>query len=442
MNLHKKVFLPLAGVLALVALLSFGACKLEDLDDPNNPSLTGIESNATLAEIQNLADGIQSGMRNNLPIYLDAVGVIGREFYRFSGSDPRYTQDLLGGANAILDPGAFYVVNAYASRYRVVRNTLIFDNAIANTRVALTTEERRAAAGFSKTVRAHELLLAFNQQWDNGIRVEVSNPDALGPFLNKDASLDAIARLLDDAYADLQAGGARFPFQLRSGFSGFDSPATFAKFNRALAARVDAYRKEWQGVLDALSASFLDLNGDLYTGVYYTYSIAGGDQLNELYQSPTATGEIRIVPPKTIADAEPGDDRLNKFFHRADAPSQSGLSGEYGFNVYASNTSSIAIIRNEELILLYAEANIQLGGAGLVTGKATLDALRARHGLQPSTAVTQADLIDEMLKQRRYSLYGEGHRWIDMRRYNRLSELPLDRPDDNVWDKLPRPQNE
>ena len=27
----------------------------------------------------------------------------------------------------------------------------------------------------------------------------------------------------------------------------------------------------------------------------------------------------------------------------------------------------------------------------------------------------------------------EGHRWIDVRRYNLLSTLPIDRPGDDVW---------
>ncbi|WP_432766785.1 RagB/SusD family nutrient uptake outer membrane protein [Phycicoccus elongatus] len=40
--------------------------------------------------------------------------------------------------------------------------------------------------------------------------------------------------------------------------------------------------------------------------------------------------------------------------------------------------------------------------------------------------------MDEIVKQRRYSLFGEGHRWIDMRRWGRLNQLPIDRPGDDV----------
>jgi len=47
-----------------------------------------------------------------------------------------------------------------------------------------------------------------------------------------------------------------------------------------------------------------------------------------------------------------------------------------------------------------------------------------------------------MLKQRRYSLFGESHRWIDMRRFDRLSELPNDRAGDMVPSTIPIPKDE
>ena len=51
-------------------------------------------------------------------------------------------------------------------------------------------------------------------------------------------------------------------------------------------------------------------------------------------------------------------------------------------------------------------------------------------------------LITEILRQRRYSLFGEGHRWIDLRRYNQLAILPIDRAGDDVWTQFPRPVND
>ena len=51
--------------------------------------------------------------------------------------------------------------------------------------------------------------------------------------------------------------------------------------------------------------------------------------------------------------------------------------------------------------------------------------------------------IDEVLRQRRYSLMFEGgHRWIDLRRLNRLNDLPLDRSNHLRNSAFPIPEAE
>ncbi|MEK7255441.1 MAG: RagB/SusD family nutrient uptake outer membrane protein, partial [Bacteroidota bacterium] len=88
-----------------------------------------------------------------------------------------------------------------------------------------------------------------------------------------------------------------------------------------------------------------------------------------------------------------------------------------------------------------AEAEIQLNN--LSEGTDALNEIRNAAGLGDyAGAGTKDALIDELLKQRRYSLFGEGHRWIDLRRYGRLGTLPIDRPDDDVFDHFPRPATE
>lgn len=82
---------------------------------------------------------------------------------------------------------------------------------------------------------------------------------------------------------------------------------------------------------------------------------------------------------------------------------QDQLTGRYRTTLYESSNAPIDIIRNEELILLYAEAQIQLGN--LAEGVQALNVIRNAHGLANySGAQTKEALIDEMLKQRRYSL--------------------------------------
>jgi len=50
--------------------------------------------------------------------------------------------------------------------------------------------------------------------------------------------------------------------------------------------------------------------------------------------------------------------------------------------------------------------------------------------------------LDALLYERRYSLLYEGQRWNDYRRFNRLNQLPLDRPTQFVAKVMPIPQAE
>jgi len=430
-------------LLPVLPLIFFSSCKIEPFPDPNNPGAGAISANPTPGEIQNLVTGIESGIRDNINFYLDDAGVIGREIYRFSSSDPRFTSDLLGKGTSVLDNNTFYITNPFAARYRVVKNINILLDGLTNTTSAdIDNVDRTIGKAYANTVKAHELLMVFNLEYNNGIRVDVANPDALGPFLTKEESLNAINDLLNTAYTDLIANAsATFPFSTTL-YS--DTAGQFAKFNRALAARVAVYREDWAGALTALDNSFFDIDGDLNAGVFYLFSNAGGDQLNPMYFPQNSSGETRVVQPSFITDAAPGDTRLSKAPKRTDPTTLDGLTSDYDFFVYKTNVDPIPIIRNEELLLIYAEAKAQLGGAANLDDAVTaINNIRNAANLANySGAVTQAAIIDEMLNQRRYSLFGEGHRWIDMRRYNRLNTLPIDRPGDDVWEEFPIPATE
>ena len=416
-------------LIPVLPLIFFSSCKIEPFPDPNNPGAGAISANPTPGEIQNLVTGIESGMRDNINFYLDDAGVIGREIYRFSSSDPRFTSDLLGKGTSVLDNNTFYITNPFAARYRVIKNINILIDGLNNTTSAsIDAVARTIGKAYANTVKAHELLMVFNLEYDNGIRIDVANPDALGPFLTKEESLNAINDLLNTAYTDLTANAsATFPFSTTL-FS--NTAGEFAQFNRALAARVAVYREDWAGALTALDNSFFDIDGDLNAGVFYLFSNAGGDQLNPMYFPQNSSGETRVVQPSFITDAAAGDTRLSKAPKRTAPTTLDGLTSDYDFFVYTTNIAPIPIIRNEELLLIYAEAKAQLGGAANLDDAVTaINNIRHAANLPSySGAVTQPAIIDEMLNQRRYSLFGEGHRWIDMRRYNRLNTLPIDRP--------------
>ncbi len=420
----------------VLGLLGLNACKLDDLENLNQPTPDQFARNASIPELNTLVIGSIAQMRDNYDLYIDDLAIIGREAYRFSGSDPRYTSELPGANGAQLDNNAFYTTNPYASRYATVKTLNILIDAVNNT--ALPPDSiKQAYLGVAKTLKAHELLMVLNMQYNNGIRVDVGNPIQLGPFLSREESLNAIATLLDEGAAHLNNAGG-FPFLLPAGFTGFDSPGTFRQFNRALAARVAVYQGRYAAALTFLNESFLNLNGGYTQGVYLNYSAGSGDRLNTLFLAPNASGDIRVAHPGWVAQAEAGDRRLSKVLLRTDPATSAGLNGTHDVYVYKSNVDPTPVITNEELVLLYAEAQIQTNN--LSPGLEALNNIRSSAGLEPySGPLDQAALVNEMLRQRRYSLFFQGHRWIDLRRYNRLAELPIDRPGDVVHAQFPRP---
>lgn len=431
--MKRIVNFPIALLLLITASLT--SCKKE-YGNLNSPTVEDYLKNASKDQLNGLVVGALAGMRNNDGIYLDAVGVIGREMYRFSNADPRYVTELLGSAP--LNNTGFYVTNPWASRYRVVKNCNVLIDAATNS-TQISDAERKGYFGFAKTIKAFELLLNLNLTYTNGIRVDVSDPNNLGPILGFDESIAAIGSLLDEAKSDL--GGASIVYQLTSGFAGFDDVAGFTKFNRALAARVDVYRGQFATALTDLGESFFDLEGDFYTGAYEVFGTGTGDQLNSAYFPQNQNGEVRLAHPTFVTEMEDGDDRISKATLRETPASNSGLSSDRDIWVYTSSTAPIPIVRNEELILIYAEANIQSANFSEVTK--ALNIIRKGHGLEDYSGPVNKDaLVNEMLNQRRYSLFFEGHRWVDMRRYNKLGELPIDRTGDQVWSAMPVPLTE
>lgn len=420
-------------------IIGVASCDIDDLDNPNGSSIQGFDTDASRSALQTLVTGIEDLTRQEMVFYYDVVSIVGREYYFFTGSDPRYTGELLGRGASQLDNAGFYGTRPYLGRYRTVLTANVLIDGATNSSL-ITNEELNGYLGFAKTFQAYELLIAATLQFENGIRIDVSDPDNLGPFVDYDSALEAIQSLLNEATSDLNGAGSSFPFTLSSAMAGFDTPATFAAFNRAIAARVSLYQGNSSQALSNLSGSFMDLAGDLTVGPARFYSTSGGDFANDLFRVPDQADAI-IAHPTFISDATDGDSRLSKILERPSGTlTLDGLSGDFDVWVYQSLNDVVHFMRNEELVLIYAEANVGTNDAEAVRA---INIIRASAGIEAySGAMDGASLINEILYQRRYSLFGEGHRWIDMRRFNRLNELPLDRPDDDVWVQMPRPVSE
>ena len=184
-------------------------------------------------------------------------------------------------------------------------------------------------------------------------------------------------------------------------------------------------------------------------GAYLSYGDPP-DIYNPLYVPRNASPDnIMVVHPSVIEDTLAGDLRVDrKFFRRDNALNNANVPEEarYQDNRFAGTGSPFPMIRNEELILIYAEAKTQLAGTTNFS-----DAVEAINHIRNtwqlpdySGNLNKQDLIDEILLQRRYSLWAEfGHRWIDMRRYGRLDEIDQnDKLVGSIFEQMARPQSE
>ena len=421
----------------LGAILLLFSCSLDEVPDPNQPGVDSTLDSPTEETLNFLIQGLESKARSGVGGFITATGSIARELYDFNASDPTTTATLLGRDGAVLTGSEPQLTGTIFARYQAVKNADFVLEAVEIT-PGITDEQRRGYRGAALTYRGYMLLDVLSLLGTNGVRVDITDPNNLGPFVSEDEGFQAIRDLLDEGFAELQ--NAEFSFVFSEGFEDFNTPETFAQFNRAIAARVAIYQEDYAGALTLLDDSFLDLNGDITVGPKRIYAQGGTELLNPIFKAPQQSGDQLIVHNRFINDIQAGDTRINKFRLREDPVARDGLNGTHEIDLYESATSPIDHIRNEELILIYAEANIQQGN--FAEAVMALNVIRNAHGLGDyAGAVAEPDLINEMLYNRSYSFWAEGQTMFDLRRYDRLNDtfLPLDRPGDMVHIQFPIP---
>jgi len=447
------------------AVLSAGCHDWLVVPPLNDPTPTGGDP---VTALQTGATGILFQNRATYAGYISDAGIFGRESFNYFPTDGRTHSHYV--TQNPLDPAGF-TNGGWNPRYVNRRNIKTFLDAVAAA-TALTPTAKEAARGFAKTMDALELAYITAQRHDYGAVVDVNDdPKVLAPFVSRDSAQNYIIARLDEARDHLLAAGAApFPFTLHAGFTtngSYDTPDKFIQFNRAIYARVQTWRAALGNpacggppggacyivALSALAEAGVDPAASLGRGVYHVYSSESGDVLNGLNAS---VGKDLHAHPSIEPDA-PLDTlgqpdarfRLKTRRRPPDSPAcpvggegAAGICTTLDFQIYPSNTSPAPIFRNEELILLRAEARYFTGDAA--GALADVNLIRQRSGGLAARGpfVDANDFITELLLQRRYSLLWEGHRWVDVRRFGRIGTLPLDAPTHFRQIEQPVPQAE
>ena len=425
----------------LITLFVAGACETLVVPDFNAPSVNELTEGATRATVAIAAVGLLAGTRDFessfLSSYVATAGQMGREGIELDPSNPEHPIDRMEtplGANEPRYAG-------YATGFRMIRQGHVLITAL-DAAEGLSDQEKEATRGFAKTLMAVSFIRLNNTFDDSGLPIDVDIPTDAdpAPVVSNAEVKTHIIKLLEEGNTHLSSGGSDFPFALTSGFADFTTVAAFSTFNRALRARMAIYVGDNAGALGFLGESFLDTSLPLTLGAYDTYSLQSGDRGNPMFD-PTCRQLFSVPENETDAQLQPGGELDQRFLDkiRKIAPKEiHGMVVDACFSIYSSSSAPIAIIRNEELILLRAEANIGLGD--LATALDDINFIRVNSGgLAPLGAFADATAaLDELLYNKRYSLIWEqGHRWVDMRRYGRLAQLGRFLPQHVIYPYLP-----
>ena len=211
--------------------------EVKELVDPNNPSEASVLNNATRRQVQFLVTGLEQRHKGYVTNICQAWNTFGREVWYLNGSDPRFQTDWLGQAGRVPD-AAYFGFGAtgggsYATPYQCIKQGYVLIDA-ANNSGELTAPEKRAVAGFAKTIMAYQFMIPANWQYENGIRTDVKDPLKPGGFRSYTAAMGFVDSLLNAGYDDLNNGGTTFPFTLTAGFNGFNTIDGLKRLNRAI----------------------------------------------------------------------------------------------------------------------------------------------------------------------------------------------------------------
>jgi len=424
--------------LAMVTTVALAGCDL-NLTNPNNPTPGGALSNPRAATSRMIV-GVVATYRDNQAVRIRAFGSFGRESYFMFITDGRF---ITGPYRDWQQNNAFEAGTQWGGRYGNYRNAYEAMKIIDAT-TSITDAEKAGAHGVLKTFIALDMLHVIEARGSIGAVVDMTDDaNAVLPVVSQDSAYAWISAKLDEANNDLTAAGTTpFYFPLNNGFSLFgvtaNTPAGFAKFNRAIKARVEVKRGSLGCGTTCYNAALTALNGTWITnldgtaanrdaGVYSIYSTASGDALNTV--SFTGTSDLFTHPSIDSIVGVATDDRFRRKTIAVPPRSEVGVTSGRRPNVYPTNVSPLPIIRNEELILLRAEAE----WFTTATAAATTDlaSVRTNSGsTNGGTSVvafaaptTAAEFVSELLLQRTLSLLEEGQRWVDYRRFGRLSAL-------------------
>lgn len=382
-------------------------CNL-DLKNPNSPTEGEVTTSAD-ATI-GLATGLQGRFAQSYGNFAYMAGLVNDEF----ASTTAALISISDAEQGSVPPGTGIAENVFNSVYRTVRTAnelLSGSDALAAQFDAGTRSGLRALAFALKAESLGEAMQSYQQ-------IPIKTFGELAPvYVPRAEALTYIRALLDSAAAEIAATPPSALFNTTILTPGVSLPNMINLF-RARYARIandDA---------TALSASNLVARSGAAALSVLTFPAPA---VSPNFYANVTGGTNGIAPRRQWRLSMTGGDQRFTWFV---VPSTT-VTGRVGalldpWNRYSNPSNPLPVYFPDEALLIKAEALANTNQ--LAQSQAVLDSVRTdctgNRGIDDPKAclaplvgaLTQAQLIDEIYRQRRYELLGTGLRWEDSRR--------------------------
>jgi hypothetical protein len=452
----KKYITAVTGGLALIAL---AACT----DNPAAPSVDRVVAGSQ-QELQTLLIGVVGTDRSAVGgSYFTYGSYMARDAMHPDGNEPRFTSEFF---NKQPDPSDFIGGAQWTNYYVALRaiHSLLVDQSLT----ALPTDQQAAARGFLRTTAAREYLNLLDYRNDNGIVIQGDDPSVQDPLVGKATALAYVVALLDSANADLAAAGdISVPFDLPSGYTGhgdYSKVSNLILYNRALVGKaevglalMDSDNPDLTAAAAAVTALNTALAGASATkdylnqGPYYEYNPGSPD-----FNSNPLVDDKLMLTVNFVNSIDAADARKSKIVPDAAQSAQGFTSAAARLAITDPQntqnlTAELPIMRNAELYLLRAQAEIALGQLPAAT--ADINVVHTVEGGLPAyaTFATADAAIQALLYEYRYSFVLQGpQHLVALRTYGLLNDAYISQPGiptagvgtDVLLQKLPIPRGE
>jgi starch-binding outer membrane protein, SusD/RagB family len=391
--------------LPLVAVLALGGCDM-DLTDPNNPTETAAISDA--AGIRQVAIGLQAAYGNQLVHPVQTVGIVTDELGAGAATFDSYHRADAG--DELLSVDGFSTL-PWSGMYSVIRVAdVLIDNA---GNVGFGPGYTSGLLALGKFYKG----LAFAQLY----QIYPAAPINVGPntphpeFATREQVIAHALGLLEEARQHLITTPAPQEFRTQVLAPGFNLEnsidamiARFALMSQdyslaaAAAARVDP------GVFSEFRFASLDSN-PLWVW-WYSSGNAYQMRARQEFRLQAEAGDERVdywVAPDTVAGAvRPQLDDVARYNTATET-----------YPVYLPDEMKLiraeVHARNNEL----AQAISLINEVRTQCASAHPEPVACLPALDATDLPTQADVLDQILYERRYELYLQAVRWSDLRRF-------------------------